>query len=108
MINVDKCLGMLSIGAKAGKVVSGEFMCERAIQDGSACLVIIAEDASANTCKKFTNKCKYYKLPYRICSNSKSLGRLIGKQSRVTVAVTDEGIAKQIIGKLDSCIDMEV
>ena len=108
MLVLYKKLGILSIAAKAGKVVSGEFMCEHAIQDGTAFLVLIAEDASANTCKQFINTCDYYSLPYRICLNGDTLGKLIGKQSRKTVAITDEGFARQIIIKLDSCKDMEV
>ena len=107
MVN-NKVLSMLSIAAKAGKVVSGGFMTERSIQDGSACLVIIAGNASANTQKKFTDKCKYYRVPYIVFSDSEILGRQIGKQDRTTVTITDEGLAKQILNKLDGSIDMEV
>lgn len=99
---------MLSIAAKAGKVVSGGFMTEKAIQDGSAELVIIAGDASGNTRKKFTDKCTYYNVPYRIFGDSATIGRMIGKQSRTTAAVTDSGLAAQIISRLDSSKDMEV
>ena len=35
----DKALALLSIAAKAGKIVSGGFMCENAIKDGTASLV---------------------------------------------------------------------
>lgn len=106
--NIDRALSMLSIAAKAGKIVSGGFMTERAIQDGSADLVIIAGDASENTRKKFTDKCTYYNISYRILRDSITLGRMIGKQSRTTVAVTDSGLASQIISRLDSSKDMEV
>lgn len=96
----DKSLSMLSIAAKAGKVVSGGFMTERSIIDGSACFVIIAADASDNTKKKFTNKCDYYDVKYAICSNSSALGNKIGKQSRTLVAITDQGLADQISKRL--------
>ena len=59
--NINKALTMLSIATKAGKVVSGGFMTEKAIQEGIAYLVIISEDASNNTKK---NSCilatRYY------------------------------------------------
>lgn len=100
MVN-NKALSMLSIAAKAGKVVSGGFMTERALQEGSAYLVIIASDASANTQKKFTDKSKYYKVPSVVAFDSDTLGGQIGKQDRTTVAITDEGLAKQILIKLD-------
>jgi ribosomal protein L7Ae-like RNA K-turn-binding protein len=92
---------MLSISAKAGKVTSGGFMTERALQDGTARLVIIASDASANTRKKFSSKSEYYHVPYYIFSNSEELGRFIGKESRTTVAVLDEGLAKSIVDNLE-------
>lgn len=104
----EKALSVLSIAAKAGKVLSGAFMTENAIKNGTACLVIIAENASENTKKKFTDKCKYYKVPCILFSDSFILGRRIGKQDRVTVCVTDMGLANQILNKLDISRDMEV
>ena len=47
--NQNRALSMLSIAAKAGKVQSGGFLTEKAIQEGVAYFVIIAEDASGNT-----------------------------------------------------------
>lgn len=109
MINkYNKALSMLSIATKAGKVVSGGFMVENAIQQGTAYLVIIAEDASGNTRKKFIDKCTYYDVPYRICADSESLGKTIGKQDRKVVAVTNEGLAVSVLNKLDISKDMEV
>ena len=104
----SKALSMLSIAAKAGKIVSGGFMVEKALQQGTAYLVIIAENASKNTRDKFINKCTYYQVPYRICTVSGSLGHNIGKQDRMVVAVTDEGLANQVRIKLDVSKDMEV
>jgi len=98
----DKALALLSIAAKAGKIVSGGFMCEKAIQEGTACLIIIAEDASGNTRKKFTDKSTFYNVPCRVAGTSEVLGHRIGKQNRMVVAVTDEGLAEQITNKLDS------
>lgn len=106
--NQNKAISLLSIAAKAGRVVSGGFMTEETIREGTACLVVIAADASANTKKRFTDKCTYYHVPYRILSDKKSLGRMIGKQERTTVTVTDRGLAQQIINRLDSQKEMEV
>ena len=95
--NQNRALSMLSIAAKAGKVQSGGFLTEKAIQEGVAYFVIIAEDASGNTQKKFMDKCKYYEIPYTIAFDSTT----IGKQERTVLAVTDAGLAKQISDKLD-------
>ena len=89
-------LSMLSIAAKAGKVFSGELQCEAAIKDGKAVLVILSEDASPNTTKKFSNKCSFYELPLIRYGEKEELGRLIGREARSVIAITDEGLAAQI------------
>ena len=104
----NKALSMLSIAAKAGKVASGGFLTEKSLQEGSACLVLIAEDASDNTKKKFVNKSKYYEVPYYIFGDSYQIGHSIGKQERTTAAITDEGIAQKIASEIESSKDMEV
>ncbi len=107
-MNQNNNLAMLSLAARAGKVVSGGFMTEKAVQEGSAYLVIIAEDASANTKKKFINKCKYYNVPCVICETMDRLGHMIGKESRTSVAVTEQHFAEQLIKKLEVKKDLEV
>lgn len=86
---------------KAGDVVSGEFMVEKAIREGTARLVIVAEDASANTKKKFSNSCQFYHVAYCEFGDKDMLGNAIGKQFRATLAVTDAGFAKSLCRKLD-------
>lgn len=103
----SRLLSMVSIAAKAGKVVSGGFLTEKAIQEGTAQLVLIAENASNNTQKKFMDKCQYYHIPYYIIFDSQILGNQIGKQERTVLAVTDHGLAKQICDRIDS-LRMEV
>ena len=49
MVQIRKVLGSLGLAMKAGDVVSGEFMTEKAIREGIARLVIVAKDASGNT-----------------------------------------------------------
>ena len=105
--NQNGVLSMLSIAAKAGKVASGGFLTEKAIQEGNAYLVLIAENASNNTQKKFMDKCRYYHIPYHVVFNSSLLGNQIGKQERTVLAVTDQGLAKQISDRVDS-LRMEV
>lgn len=106
MIN-NKIFSLLSISAKAGKVASGTFLTEKALQEGTARLVIIATDASANTQKKFINKATYYKVPYKVFGDSEQLGKNIGRTARTSLAILDEGLANQILSKLNSK-DMEV
>ena len=90
---MDRLLSLLGIAQKAGKVVSGGFLCEKSIKAKQARLVIIAGDASPNTEKKFSNKCTYYKIPYIKYGDKEAIGRAIGRENRSCVAVTDDGIA---------------
>ena len=58
-----RVLNLIGLATKAGKTVSGEFSTERAVKSGKAYLVIVAEEASDNTKKKFSNMCTYYQVP---------------------------------------------
>lgn len=97
----DNALSMLGLATKAGKVASGEFMTENAVKSGGAALVIVAEDASENTKKKFKNMCEYYKVPLRIHGMKEELGHCTGKQFRASLAITDKGLAQAVMKKID-------
>lgn len=45
----DRILSFISLAQKAGKIASGQFLCEKALKEGKAFAVIIAGDASDNT-----------------------------------------------------------
>lgn len=105
---VDRILSTLSMAAKAGKVQSGGFMVEKTILQGTACLVIIAEDAAGNTSKKFKDSCTFYNVPYYLYGNSEDLGHYIGKEFRKVLAITDQGFANSLVEKLDLIQKTEV
>ncbi len=94
-------MSMIGMATKAGKTVSGEFMTEKAVKGGKALLVIVAEDASENTKKKFQNMCTYYKVPYYILGRKEQLGHSMGKEIRATLAVTDSGFKTAIEKQLN-------
>ena len=97
----DGILSLIGMAKKAGKVVSGEFSTEKAIKEKKAKLVIVANDASDNTRKWFTNKTDFYKIPLRFYSDKENLGHWIGCEIRTSVAILDEGFANAIIKKID-------
>ncbi|MFT0800787.1 YlxQ family RNA-binding protein [Bacillus swezeyi] len=92
---------LLGLANRARKVVSGEDLVVKEIRNSRAKLVLLADDASANTEKKVTDKCKHYDVPVRKIADRTLLGRSIGKDSRVVVAVTDQGFANTLLRKLD-------
>ncbi|MGI6069050.1 MAG: L7Ae/L30e/S12e/Gadd45 family ribosomal protein [Blautia sp.] len=95
-MNKNKVLSLLGLAAKAGKVVSGEFSTEKSVKSGKAYLVMVAEDASGNTRKKFQNMCSFYEVPVFFVEDKENLGRAIGKEYRASVAVQDENLASAI------------
>ena len=100
-MNEKKCLSLLGIARKAGKIKSGEFQTETAIKKGDAFLVLVAEDASDNTRKKFSDQCAYRHVPVRSVFSKEELGHAVGLEMRSALAVTDEGLAGSVLGILD-------
>lgn len=104
----NRVFSLLGLAMKAGKVVSGEFSTEKAIKTGKAFLVIVAEDASDNTKKAFSDSCSYYQVPFTIYGTKDELGHGIGKQMRASLAVMDEGFGREIAKKIEMQNNMEV
>lgn len=102
-MNNDKVLSLLGLCQRAGKLGSGEFICEKTLkQKGEAKLVILAEDASENTKDKFISSCNYNKVPIRFYSDKESIGHAIGKGIRASIVVLDQGFADNITKHIDA------
>lgn len=107
-MNQNKALSLIGLATKAGKTVTGEFSTEKAVKEGKAHIVLVAEDASDNTKKKFRNMCNYYQVTMKVFACKDSLGNACGKEFRASLAVTDAGLAKTIEKQIDSCRNLEV
>lgn len=97
----DKILSLLGLAARGRNLVSGEFSTEKAVKEGKAALVVVSNDASGNTRKKFTNMCAFYRTPICFYGTKETLGKAIGKEMRASAAVTDQGMAVNIIKHLE-------
>ena len=97
----DAVLQLISLAQRAGGVSSGEFMTETSVKEGKAFLVIVAKDSSNRTKKSFKDMCDYYNVEYREYSDKETLGHAIGKEFRASLSVSNEGLAKQIVSKID-------
>ena len=94
MKNNNKVLSLLGLATKAGKVASGEFSTEKSVKTGKGFLVLVADDASQNTRKKFQNMCDFYEVPIYFIADKEELGKFCGKEFRASLAVQDENFAK--------------
>lgn len=100
----NKVLSLLGLAKKAGKVASGEFSTEAAVKSQKACMVIVSEEASWNTRKKFQDMCAWYHVPIFLYGGKEELGRCIGQELRASIAVTDPGFSEAIqreLGNVD-------
>ena len=96
MLKVDKFLQMIGLARKAGYVVLGEEGCIKAIKRNKAKLCIIADDASGNTKKRITDKCKNKGIEYLFYGTKESIGNCLGKKIVAVVSIKNEGFALQI------------
>lgn len=99
-----KILSYLGLATKAGFAASGEFLTEKSVKEGRACVVLIADDASDNTKKRFTDMCTFYNVPVFCFSDKDTIGHSMGKEFRASLAVNDKGFADQIIKLLETQI----
>lgn len=97
----DRILSLLGLAVRGRNLVSGEFSTEKAVKEGKAALVIVGTDASDNTRKMFSDMCAFYKTPIYFYAGKETLGKAIGKEMRASVAITDPGMAANIIKHLE-------
>ncbi len=97
----DKVISLLGLAERAGKIASGEFAAEKAVKTGKARLIIVAEDASDNTKKMFTNMCTHYKVPIYLFGTKEELGHAMGQEFRASLSVEDAGFAKTLASRMN-------
>ncbi len=96
-MNEDRIYSLIAIANKAGFVVYGEFKCLEKIREGKGELIVVAEDSGKNCKKKFTNKSEYYKLDYLEFGSKENLGKIIGKDAKSVIVISDEGLKNEIL-----------
>jgi ribosomal protein L7Ae-like RNA K-turn-binding protein len=97
----NQWMSILGLANRARKIISGEELTVKQIQSGKAKLILLSSDASPNTTKKITDKCKSYEVPLKMVEDRHLLGQAIGKEARVVVAVLDNGFANRLESLLD-------
>lgn len=92
----EKVYSMIGLAQKAGKLVSGDEICEVTIKSKKCFLVIIAKDASDRTKKKYNDICQYRNIKVLEFGEKEKLGSQIGKGIRSVVALKDVNFANKI------------
>lgn len=90
---------LLGLALRARKLALGEGVLT-AVRGKQAYLVLYTSDASENTKKQITDKCKFYGVEALEVEDSLILSQAIGKTDRKSVAILDAGFARKIKEKL--------
>lgn len=98
----NKIYSFIGLARKANKLTSGDETCERLLKAGKVKLIIVAEDASLNTKKKYNDACSYRSIQMKIFGTKELLGRFIGKEISSVLAVLDKGFSNNLIKKIDN------
>lgn len=99
-MKLPNVLSLLGISQKAGKLISGQDNVERAINFKRIYLIIVSEDSSENTKKKFLNLANSKKIPVVVWGNAQDLGHSIGKEERKVLSLTDKSLADEIYRRI--------
>jgi ribosomal protein L7Ae-like RNA K-turn-binding protein len=91
----DKVLGLIGLATRAGKVITGIELCEKAVKSHRAQLVILTNETSASTCDIFL----HHKIPVIYVESKEMLGRYTGKEYRSVAVITDKGLAQAVLKK---------
>ena len=87
---------MIGLAYRAGKAEVGEAKTEDRLRRGKTRLVIISQDASENTAKKFKNLCMAANVSLIKAGTREILGKYTGRDFAVVLSVSDEGFANRI------------
>ncbi|QVK18974.1 ribosomal L7Ae/L30e/S12e/Gadd45 family protein [Mycoplasmatota bacterium] len=97
---MDDWYNYVGLAHRAGKVITGEDNIINHIRKNQVYLVVIAKDASANTKKKYKDKCAYYDVSSVEYGTVNDLSHAIGKSNRVAIGICDKGFSKGLLTKI--------
>ena len=92
-MTTDRLYNAIGLCQRAGKAQSGAFAAEKAIRAGKAKLVLLEETASEATKTHYEQLCAAHSVPMVLVE---TVGRAIGKDARIVMAVTDDSFRDMI------------
>lgn len=107
-MNEQKIFNLLSMAQRAGRIASGDFAINRAVQEKKARLLLVARDASGETKKSYRQMALNAGIELFYIGDRELLGHCIGKDFRAAAAVLDAGFANAIAKHCRTDSDMGV
>lgn len=102
---MNKALNLLGLMTRAGKIITGEDLIIKNLQESKIKLLLIAEDCGKNTKKKLSDKSSYYNIEKLEAFSIDEISKAIGRENRVAVGITDTGFSNKLKELIGGCID---
>lgn len=94
-------LRLLGLARRAGAVAPGTEAVRRAIREGEALLILMAEDASSVQLDKIRTTLHDRSIPRAVLGDRNTLGAAIGFAKLSAVAITDRSLADRLTAELN-------
>ena len=94
---MNKFFNFLGLAKRSGNLIEGYSKCDEQRNRRSFYLVILSDDASNSTKKKFKNHCIEKKIPLIEDFSKEELGNPIGREELKVLAVVDKNMAEKLI-----------
>ncbi len=86
---------MIGLAMRAGKVASGAFQVNKALEEGKACLILVDRGISESTLEQYKGMCKKNGIIIELLEEGE-LAQSIGKPDRMSAAILDENFSNKI------------
>ena len=93
---INNIYKMLGLSVRAGGAAFGEGKAKDSLRANTSSLIIVSEDASENTKKKFRQSADFYQTPYFEFGDRYSLGKACGREFAVVISITNESLGTRI------------
>ncbi|MGX7092290.1 L7Ae/L30e/S12e/Gadd45 family ribosomal protein [Hutsoniella sourekii] len=92
----QKQLNLLGLAQRAGYLVTGDELVEKASKTGQVVLIVCASDASDKTKKRYQDLSEYWQIPVSFAFNRLEISQALGKK-RTLCGLKNRGMAKKFL-----------
>lgn len=96
-VNRERLMEGIRLAMKAGSVVSGGNNVEAGLKKKELLLLLMAEDVADNSLKRFGDSARFQGLPFVRALRREELGRVLGKDQRAVLAVTEAAFKRRLL-----------
>ena len=100
-VTKERVLSSIGLSFRAGILTSGFDAGELAMRSGAVELLILSEDGSEKQKQKLKRVAKDEEVTIRTFATAEELGRAIGKDQRIAIAILDPGMGSKLTGLID-------